>query len=120
MELHEGNAHGITYDITARRVAEASYHTSKVTVHENPGRDTPSLREEHTSSGVLLQFEISGRFGRFSWQALADEFVLKLGWLTLLQLVLDLIWQYFLPRLGIDYNRDFISGQWVDATMTAK
>eukprot|EP00747_Dinoflagellata_sp_TGD_P215846 gnl/TRDRNA2_/TRDRNA2_88484_c0_seq4.p1 gnl/TRDRNA2_/TRDRNA2_88484_c0~~gnl/TRDRNA2_/TRDRNA2_88484_c0_seq4.p1 ORF type:complete len:250 (+),score=33.27 gnl/TRDRNA2_/TRDRNA2_88484_c0_seq4:3-752(+) len=96
----------MAYDIEVRRVAEAGYHVSRATVHEDAARGVPTVREVRSTHGILFQFELSGRVGRFSWQALADQFVLKLGWLTILQLILDLFWQYALPFLGKDYNRE--------------
>lgn len=93
----------MAYDVEVRRIAEAGYHVSRATVHEDSGGGA-STRELHEAHGILLQFELSGRVGRFSWQALADELVLKLGWLTLLQLLLDVFWQYVLPLTGINYN----------------
>ena len=54
----------------------------------------------------MFRFMQTGNLGRFSWPTLIDELVLKLGMLTLLQLVIDIFWQYLLPLFSVDYNQE--------------
>eukprot|EP00746_Dinoflagellata_sp_MGD_P037901 gnl/MRDRNA2_/MRDRNA2_191087_c0_seq1.p1 gnl/MRDRNA2_/MRDRNA2_191087_c0~~gnl/MRDRNA2_/MRDRNA2_191087_c0_seq1.p1 ORF type:complete len:228 (+),score=36.24 gnl/MRDRNA2_/MRDRNA2_191087_c0_seq1:261-944(+) len=93
----------IRYDLEVQRVAETGYHMHQATVHENAAGGS-SVRELRTSYGVLIRFVQTGKLGRFSRSALADQIVLKLGMLGLVQLILDLYWQYVLPYFGLDYN----------------
>eukprot|EP00933_Yihiella_yeosuensis_P026139 TRINITY_DN20278_c0_g1_i2.p1 TRINITY_DN20278_c0_g1~~TRINITY_DN20278_c0_g1_i2.p1 ORF type:complete len:389 (-),score=52.22 TRINITY_DN20278_c0_g1_i2:36-1202(-) len=94
----------IEYDIEVQRVAESDYVAHKATVQENVDGGS-SLRELKESSGIFIQFVQGGQLGRFSWAALADQIVLKLGLLSLVQLLLDLFWQHALPFFGADYNK---------------
>lgn len=94
----------IEYDIQVQRVAEASYHVHKSTVHETSDGQA-SVREVRVSHGILIRFMQTGQLGRFSWSKFIDQLVLKLGLLSLLQLGIDLLWQYVLPFLNIDYNK---------------
>jgi len=103
----------IQYDIKVQRVAEADYHVHRSTVHESTG-----WRESRTSHGLLVRFVQTGQLGRFSYAALADQIVLKMGMLTLLQLSLDLFWQYVLPRFGVDYTNQVYS--WVVKTTSVE
>eukprot|EP00927_Polykrikos_kofoidii_P015063 TRINITY_DN16689_c0_g3_i1.p1 TRINITY_DN16689_c0_g3~~TRINITY_DN16689_c0_g3_i1.p1 ORF type:complete len:378 (+),score=40.58 TRINITY_DN16689_c0_g3_i1:136-1269(+) len=99
----------IRYDIKVQRVSEADYHVHQSIVHES-ARGV-SLSESRTSHGILVRFAQTGRLGRFSWAALADQIVLKIGVLAILQLTLDFFWRYVLPLFGTDYNSQVYS--WV-------
>lgn len=98
----------IQYDIKVQRVAEADYHVHKSTVTESTGW-RPSVVEMRTNHGILFRFVQTGYLGRFSFHELIDQIVLKLGMLTLLQLCLDLAWQYILPWFGVDYRNQVYS-----------
>lgn len=92
----------LTYSITVQHLAETGFKQRQVVrEYEEDGKFYRSLRVKH---GVLFKIQTSGQAGRFEWSAVLSELVLKLGLITLLGTILDVLWIYVLPFLGVDYT----------------
>lgn len=55
--------------------------------------------------GIYIKFFQRGKIGRFSWTALAMQFVLGLGSMAMITQLVDVYWIYLMPAAGHgDYN----------------
>lgn len=53
---------------------------------------------------MLVQFRRAGTVGRFSFSVMLTSIVLGAGTLSLAQILLDVVWMYLYPLLGLHTN----------------
>ena len=119
-----------TYEIMVARVGGSEFKIEEVTSVEascelscppGSGASKPGLQTEqgkavdccgtsrtvHRLHGLLLKFKHSGTAGQFCFISILNHLLVALGSVTLLKTLLDYVWIYLFPLLGIaDYTTD--------------
>jgi len=92
----------LSYDLRVDHVGSAT--TREVVQHAFGDEGSLHTRTVRKSGGLSVVVDRDGAAGVFSWSLLLSQVGTFAALLGLLAAGLDVLWQYVLPLLGIDYT----------------